>query len=85
MKPKIHADLRNVLATLYPDERSIRCAVDDAGIDSSKMSIDAHALNSWHSVLSEAEKNYQVEALLKAVEAEYKYNQPFGSAYHAYR
>lgn len=84
MKPKIYADLRNILATLYPDERSIRRVVDDAGIDSSKMVIDAHALNSWHFVLAEAEKNHQVEALLEAVKAEYKNNQPFLTAYHAY-
>ena len=85
MNQRIPTDLRNILATLYPDERSIRRVVDDAGVDSSKMVIDAHAQNSWHSVLSEAEKIHQVEALLKAVEVEYGSNQAFQSIYHAYR
>lgn len=85
MNPRILIDLRNILATLYPDGRSIRRVVDDAGVDSSKMDIDTHALNSWHSVLSEAEKNHQIEAILKTVEVEYGNNQTFQAAYHHYR
>lgn len=85
MNRKILIDLRNVLAKLYTDERSIRRIVDDSGIDSSKLTIDIHTENSWHSVLSEAEKHYQVEALLQTVEHEYGNNREFQAACQAYR
>ena len=78
-------NLQKILTKLYEDERSIRRIVSDAGITSSTMYIDAHALNSWHSVLTEAEKHHQVETLLKAVENEFGNNQEFRAAYYAYR
>lgn len=78
-------NLQKILAELYEDERSIRRIVSDAGITSSTMSIDAHALNSWHSVLTEAEKHHQVETLLKAVEIEFGDNRAFRAACYAYR
>ena len=72
-------NLQKILTKLYEDERSIRRIVSDAGITSSTMYIDAHALNSWHSVLTEAEKHHQVETLLKAVENEFGNNQESSS------
>lgn len=80
MNPQALAALRDSLAKLYPDACSIRRIVDDSGIDSSKMTIDSHPEDSWHSVLSEAEKHYQVEALLQTVEHEYGNNREFQAA-----
>ncbi|MEZ4735400.1 MAG: SUMF1/EgtB/PvdO family nonheme iron enzyme [Caldilineaceae bacterium] len=81
----IFANLRNVLASLYPDERSIRRIADDAGIVLAHIEISAHAKNDWHSVLTEANKNNQVEALLAVVEREYSSNKEFRNIYDEYR
>lgn len=81
----IFANLRNVLASLYPDERSIRRIADDAGILLAHLKIEAHAKNDWHSVLTEAHKNNQVEALLAVVESEYAGNKEFANICSEYR
>lgn len=79
------ANLQKVLAALYDDEHSIRRIVQDAGLTAAAMRIDAHALNSWHSVLSEAQKHHQVEHLLRTVAAEYPNNRPLHEASAAYQ
>lgn len=85
MNQKIPPQLRQILAELYPDERSIRRLVADAGLDVAAMPIDAHALNSWHAVLAEAAKHHQVAALLARAESEYPHNQPLRQACQVYR
>jgi len=85
MNPKILADLRQILATLYPDEANIRRIVTDSGIDLPRIVFNSTAINTWHSVLTEAEKVHQIEALLDVVEDEYGNNQRFQSACRAYR
>lgn len=85
MNQKIPPELRQLLAELYPDERSIRRLVADAGLDVSTIPIDAHALNSWHAVLAEAAKHHQVAALLARAESEYPNNQPLRHACQVYR
>lgn len=85
MNPTILADLRNVLADLYPDEPSICRLVDDAGIARQKIAFGSSAGNIWHSVLIEAEKVDRVEALLQIVKSEYGNNREFQAACQAYR
>ena len=85
MDRTIFANLRNTLATLYPDERSIRRIADDSGIDLSHIILNAHAKNDWHAVLTEANKNNQVGALLTAVEGEYSGNKQLGNICQEYR
>lgn len=85
MNPKILADLRGVLAMLYPDETSIRRIVTDAGIPSSPIAFSGSAANSWYAVLAEAEKLHKVPALLDAIATEYGGNQDFIKASTAYR
>ncbi len=85
MNPTIFADLRNVFADLFPKEPSIRRIVDDAGLDGRKVDFGSSAINIWHSVLAEAEKVDQVEALFRAVEHEgYGNNRAFRDARQAY-
>lgn len=79
------ANLQKVLATIYEDEHSIRRIVKDAGLTTASMRINDHALNSWYSVLHEAEKHSQVDQLLRIVAVEYPNNQPFHKAYADYR
>lgn len=85
MDPKIFADLRNTLANLYPDEISIRRLMADAGVDLSRIVLNAAAANNWHGVLTEAERNERVNVLLTVVEREYGNNQEFLAACTAYR
>ena len=85
MNHKISVDLRNILATLYSDEASIRRIVNDSGIDLLRINFNASVVNIWNSVLTEAEKHQQVEGLLKAVEGEYPRNHEFQAACRAYR
>jgi len=85
MDPKNFADLRNILANLYPDEISIRRLMADAGVDLSRIVLNAAAANNWHGVLTEAERNERVDVLLTVVEREYGNNQEFLAACTAYR
>lgn len=85
MNPTIFAKLRNVLARLFPDESSIRCVVEDAGLDQQKIDFGSSAINVWHFVLTEAEKVDRIEALLQVVESEYGNNREFQAACQAYR
>lgn len=84
MNPKILADLRGVLAMLYPDETSIKRIVTDAGIPLSAIAFSGSATNSWYAVLAEAEKLHKVPALLDAIATEYGANQNFVKASTAY-
>ena len=85
MDPKIFAALRNALTNLYPDEASIRRLTADAGVDLSRIVLNAAAANNWHGVLVEAERNEQVAILLAVVEREYGNNEEFVEACAAYR
>lgn len=87
MDRKIRANLRQILAHLYPDEVSIRRVCDDAGIDLARVIFSVGSLNIWHGILTEAHKVNQVIALLDIVEAEdeYKANVELRTACAAYR
>jgi hypothetical protein len=70
------ARLRDLLATLYPDEASLRRLVDDAGLDLRYMALGSSSKNNWHAVLDESEKRRQTGALIAAALAEYGADHP---------
>lgn len=80
----VFANLRDALASLYPDELSIRRIVADAGINGALIVLNSTAQNNWYSVLTEAEKANQVDRLLDVVKKEYETNQEFLKACIAY-
>lgn len=85
MDQAILTTLRTILAELYGDEASIRRVIDDAKLDSSRITFSTSAQNCWHSILTEANKTHQVDALLAAVAHDYGNNQQFRAAYNLYR
>lgn len=85
MNQTIFVQLQKVLAKLYTDGSSIRRIVDNAGLDAGRITFTASAIDTWHSVLVEADKVHRVEDLLAIVEVEYGENQKFQAACHAYR
>lgn len=85
MKTEILAPLWHVLAHLYPDESSIRRIAAESGVDLSRVPLNSTPKNNWHSVLKEAEKHHQINALLVVVEREYGNNEDFRSACEDYR
>jgi len=85
MNQTIFVQLQKVLAELYTDGSSIRRIVDNAGLDTGRITFTASAINTWHSVLVEADKVHRVEDLLAIVAEEYGKNQGFRAAYRAYR
>lgn len=74
-------ELRALLADFYPDVVSIRRVLHDAGIDASRLQLNAAPLDSWHAVLIEAEQHGQLEALLAIVNGEYGDNPQFQQLY----
>ena len=76
--------LRNAFVTLYNNPTSIRRVVDDAGIDTGLVNFQGAALEIWYSVLSEAENQGKVDALVRAVDTPYQTNKALQQAYQAY-
>lgn len=70
-------ELRNVLATLYPDPSSARRIVQDAGINLSRLRLKDHAVNNWHEILNEATKQGVTKNLIDTVRQEYGSNRTF--------
>lgn len=84
MNKKSFIDLRNVLAKLYPDILSIRRIVDDSGFDQPRIDFASNAIDTWHSVLTMAEKTGQISALFDVVKREYGTNEGLRKAYDTY-
>lgn len=84
MKQATLIELRTLLADLYQDVTSIRRIVYDAGIDASRINLNATPLDSWHMVLTEAEKRGQIAALLEIVKADYRTNPNVQHLYSEY-
>ena len=74
MNSEILAKLREILAKLYSDEFSIRRIVDDSRIKSPQIVLSSNPTNTWHSVLTEADKLGRIDDLLRIVEDEYGTN-----------
>jgi len=83
--PRTFSNLRNILAQLYPDEASTRRVAHDAGLSATRISFSAIAINTWHTILTEAENVNKVDALLDVVLEEYGDNPALHSTYEAYR
>lgn len=82
--PHIFARLRGILATLYPQESSIRRIVDDAGLDQRRIHFSSQALNTWHSVIAEANFHGSVRTLLEVALHDYPDNEDLASVVQAY-
>lgn len=82
--PTLLRTLRNLLASLYPDETSARRLVADAGLDESRITLSGQSINTWHAILSEAVKTDRLQPLLDCVQAEYGANAAFQTAYNSY-
>lgn len=78
-------ELRTTLAALYPDPSSISRLISDVGMDSSRISFANSAINSWHTILAEANKANQIDALLDAISREYNANETFRTTAAIYR
>lgn len=83
--PRTFSNLRNILAQLYPDEASTRRVAHDAGLSTTRISFSAIAINTWHTILTEAENVNKVDALLDVVLDEYGDNPALRSACEGYR
>lgn len=78
--------LRDLLADLYTAEESARRIVADAGMDERYIKFSERAIDNWHEILQEAQKQpAQVEQLLQTAQGEYPENLPLQAAYAVYR
>ncbi len=83
--PNYLANLRNILAKLYPDDASMRRVASDAGLNTTRIAFGSSAINNWYEILAEAQRANQVNALLNVALHEYPTNQEFRKAFFAYR
>lgn len=74
MNPTSLAQLRKTLAYLYPSKADIRRVAYDAEIDTGDIPVNGSAEALWHALLDEANKQHQVEQLLKIIDGEYPNN-----------
>ncbi|MEZ4732003.1 MAG: effector-associated domain EAD1-containing protein [Caldilineaceae bacterium] len=77
--------LRSALVTLYNNPTSIRRLVDDAGIVAGIINFQGSAQDIWYSVITEAERQARMPALVNAVDQAYQNNQALQLAYQAYQ
>lgn len=77
--------LRTALLALYDQPASIRRLVDDAEIDAGQIDFQGAAQDIWHSVLTAADRQEQIHALIHAVDAPYQKNAALQQAYAAYQ
>ena len=75
--------LREALANLYTSAAdSIRIA-EDAGLELTRLALDT-PINTWRSILSEADKNNKIQSVLAVAIEEYPENAKLAQAYRAY-
>lgn len=77
--------LRDALADLYPDGEDARRLAATATLAVSHIVLQGKAINIWQSIVEEAEKAQQVEALIAAATSEYPQNEALRAAVQAYR
>lgn len=63
--------LRTLLASLYPSVEDARRIAGDAGLNLQFITFDGKAINTWRSILDEAQKRDKLSALVDAVAADY--------------
>ncbi|MEZ4865838.1 MAG: tetratricopeptide repeat protein [Caldilineaceae bacterium] len=66
--------LRSILTQLYPDESSARRIADDAGLNTQHIAFSARAIDSWHAILTEANSQNCIPALINIILDEYPNN-----------
>ncbi len=71
---KTRRHLYTLLAEFYPDQPSAVRIAQDAGIRTELVPWTNHALNNWHAILQEAEKQHRLAQLLAVVDEEYGEN-----------
>lgn len=79
------SNLRDTLATLYPEEASARRLAADAGLDVRRIGFAGQAINTWHAIVQEAVKLDRLEALLQRALHEYGANGALQAACAAWR
>jgi len=65
------ANLRNLLATLYPAEDDARRAADDAALPDIHIQFRGSAANMWHNILKDAQRRKKVPALIHVACTDY--------------
>ena len=65
------ANLRKMLADLYPEVDDSQRVVADAGLDSTYITFKNKAINNWFNILQEAEKHNKVQAIIKVARGNY--------------
>lgn len=63
--------LRDVLATLYPEENSARRVADQANLEVGRIAFSRRALECWHAILREAERSGQLPQVIGVALTEY--------------
>lgn len=63
--------LHDVLAELYADEESARRIVRDVGLDTTRVSFNAKAVNTWSSIVNEATAQGRLADVIRVVLKEY--------------
>jgi hypothetical protein len=76
--------IRRELAGLYPAREDAVRVVTDAGLAPTQIAFSAKAINSWHNILDEAEKQGKVGALLGITLQEYPNRPALRQAYEDY-
>jgi hypothetical protein len=76
--------LRNVLSDLYPDVVDARTVASTAGLPVSRIVLQGRAVNVWHAILEEAEKQGRVEAVIRVALDEYPSHNGLQAAARAY-
>ena len=76
--------LRNVLAALYPAEASIRRVIEQAGLHLERVRLGSSALDDWHAVLGEAQKQGLMGKLIAIASWEYANNRELREAVQEY-
>lgn len=66
--------LENLLSEFYPEPRDARRVADQAGLDLSHITFDAKAINTWHSIMREAELTGRLRSLFDVVRQDYADN-----------
>ena len=73
-----HADrllaLRECLLHLYPETASARRVAEQAGLSLQRIALSGPAVDTWHAILSEAERNDQICDLIAVAHSEYPNN-----------
>ena len=68
------SNLNRVLAELYPDVNETHRIVDDAGLTRSRVAFNPRAIDNWHAILAEADKQGKVAAVIKVTRRDYPDN-----------